>query len=248
MKTRTKPRVAVVGTNALAESLREEISRSADAELVLWEELQANPNAPAIELVLETHNLDLKEKRTQLQLIERVIPRDCLILTSVLAVSATEAASWLTHSSRLVGFATFAPVEEKQLVELAGALQTDGFYVERARQFWLAIGKETEQVKDEVGLVFPRILAMIVNEAAFAWTEKTATAADIDRAMRLGVNYPDGPLAWADQIGLDDIYAVLRGLQRELGEERYRPAPLLRKMVHAGWLGKQSGRGFYRYE
>ncbi|WP_243633247.1 3-hydroxyacyl-CoA dehydrogenase family protein [Paenibacillus xerothermodurans] len=102
-------------------------------------------------------------------------------------------------------------------------------------------------VADETGAVFPSILSMIINEAAFTWMEKAASAEDIDTAMRKGTNYPLGPLEWADDIGLDELLAVLSGLQRDLGEDRYRPAPILRKLVHAGWLGKRAGRGFYNY-
>jgi 3-hydroxybutyryl-CoA dehydrogenase len=102
-------------------------------------------------------------------------------------------------------------------------------------------------VKDAPGLVFPRILSLIVNEAARSLDEGVA-AGDIDTAMRLGVNYPAGPLGWADRAGLDEVLAVLEGLQRETGDDRYRPAPLIRKMVLAGRLGEASGRGFYDYK
>jgi 3-hydroxybutyryl-CoA dehydrogenase len=103
-------------------------------------------------------------------------------------------------------------------------------------------------VPDGPGLVFPRILCMIINEAAFALMEGVASAEDIDTAMKLGTNYPLGPLEWADRIGLDQVLGVLEGLQAEYGEDRYRPAPLLRQLVRAGHLGLSTGRGFYPYE
>ena len=98
------------------------------------------------------------------------------------------------------------------------------------------------------GLVFPRILSLIINEAARSLDEGVAAAEEIDTALRLGTNYPLGPLRWADQAGLDEVLTVLEGLQRETGDDRYRPSPLLKRMVLAGRLGESSGEGFYRYD
>ena len=114
--------------------------------------------------------------------------------------------------------------------------------------FFQSLGKEVEVVQDEVGLVYPRILSLIINEAAFAVTEKVANVQDIDVAMKKGVNYPKGPLEWAEKIGIEDVLAVLVGLYRQFGEERYRPCPLIRKLVQARWVGEESGKGFYYYQ
>jgi 3-hydroxybutyryl-CoA dehydrogenase len=119
--------------------------------------------------------------------------------------------------------------------------------VSAAEQLFKSLGKETIRVKDSAGLTFPRIVSLIINEAARSLEEGVASAEEIDIAMKLGVNYPQGPLRWADQIGLDEVLSVLEGLHRETGEDRYRPAPLLKKLVSAGFLGEVRGRGFYLY-
>ncbi|MBI2360428.1 MAG: 3-hydroxybutyryl-CoA dehydrogenase, partial [Deltaproteobacteria bacterium] len=156
-------------------------------------------------------------------------------------------ASWTSRPERVVGFATFFPLKEKKVIELAGGLQTGAEALSEAATFFGALGKDPVRVKDTPGLVFPRILSMIINEAARSLDEGVAQAEEIDVGMRLGTNYPRGPLRWADQAGLDEVLMVLEGLQRETGEDRYRPAPLLKKMVLAGWLGESTGKGFYNY-
>ena len=209
---------------------------------------EAEESLDTIAMALEVTNLDLPEKRNLIQKLDQLLSPSIPILSTSLAVTATEIASWTKHPERICGFGTFAPIAERNLIEIAPALQTGEFALQQAQDFIQSLGKQTEIVVDEVGLVFPRILSLIINEAAFTLMEGTATAEDIDIAMRKGTNYPFGPLEWADKIGLDEVYAVVSGLHRNLGEERFRPAPLLRKFVLAGWLGRRVGRGFYSYE
>lgn len=203
--------------------------------------------ADTIFLAIEVNNLDLDAKKEQLCEMDRVLALSVPIVTTSLAVTATEAASWTSHPERVCGFGTLVPLAERALFEVAPALQTEEAALEATVAFFRSLGKEIEVVEDEVGLVFPRILSLIINEAAFTLMEKAATPQDIDTAMKKGTNYPYGPLEWADRIGLDDIYAISRGLQRDLAEERYRTAPLLRKLVLAKRFGVRSGQGFYSY-
>jgi 3-hydroxybutyryl-CoA dehydrogenase len=139
------------------------------------------------------------------------------------------------------------PLEKGSTVEVAAGLQSSEAALNIAQEFWASLGLQTTRVADGPGLVRMRILSMLVNEAATALMDGVATPADIDTAMRLGTNYPRGPLAWGDLIGLDVVLGVMRGLQEEYGEDRYRPCPLLTRYAQAGRLGQKSGKGFFDY-
>ncbi|MEH7235676.1 3-hydroxyacyl-CoA dehydrogenase family protein [Bacillus sp. JJ1562] len=235
--------VVIVGDNLLAKELSRSFQENAEVHLV-----DSRLMNEQVDVVIETTNLDKEEKKRRIGEIEASVSPTTLILSTTLGVTATEVASWLTYPERVVGFGTFANFKEGSLIEVALPLQADPSYVQTAAGIFSLIDQDIELVEDEVGFVFPRILSMIVNEAAYALTEQTAEAKSIDIAMKKGTNYPMGPLEWAEKIGLDDIYAVLSGLYRELGEERYRPAPLIRKLVYAGWIGGDTDKCFYHYQ
>jgi 3-hydroxybutyryl-CoA dehydrogenase len=147
-----------------------------------------------------------------------------------------------------VGFHALPPFEECRLVELTHGAETSEGDARRAAQFFRSLGKHVEWVGDGPGLVLGRIVCQLVNEAAFAVAEGVGSPQDVDTAMRYGYNYPRGPLEWADAIELDQVLATLEALHQELGEERYRPAPLLRRMVAEGRLGEATGSGFFDYD
>jgi 3-hydroxybutyryl-CoA dehydrogenase len=240
----TKSSLAIIGENRLSEELLE-LSRGAGLEAVLLADLaELTPTTP---LVIETHTTATEKKKSLLQKLDLALPAPAVIITSCLGFATTLMASWTSKPERIVGFATFYPFKDRKIVELAGGIRTAEGALQSAEQFFKSVGKETVRVKDMPGLTFPRIVSLIINEAARSLEEGVATAEEIDVAMRLGVNYPNGPLRWADQIGLDEVLAVLEGLQRETGDDRYRPAPLLRQLVVAGFLGETSGKGFYSY-
>jgi len=175
------------------------------------------------------------------------LPETTLILSAALGHSAAEAAAGIHARHRVVGFGALPPLQKGQPLELASTPWTEPAALDQAGDLFRSAGLEPVVVPDGPGLVFPRILCMIINEAAFALMEGVASAEDIDTAMKLGTNYPLGPLEWADRIGLDQVLAVLEGLQAEYGDDRYRPAPLLRQLVRAGHRGRTTGKGFFSY-
>ncbi|HEY1374446.1 MAG TPA: 3-hydroxyacyl-CoA dehydrogenase family protein [Candidatus Binatia bacterium] len=238
-----KSSVIVVGGGRLAEELVG-LAQAASYEAKLYRD--ADAAAISSSLIVETLADGEARKRQILNKLDSGSP-SAVILTSCLGFSTTRIASWAARPERIVGFAAFYPFKDKKVVELARGLRTDEAAVTEAAQFFRALGKEALRVKDAPGLVFPRILSLIVNEAARALDEGVAQAAEIDTAMKLGVNYPEGPLRWADRAGLDEVLAVLEGLHAETGDDRYRPAPLIKKMVSAGFLGESNGKGFYEY-
>ena len=197
----------------------------------------------AIDVMIES----IPTKRALIQTLDRALPADAPLIAASMSVSATQIGSWASQSDWVVGFGALPPLAQGSLIELAPGLQSDPSTLGKAQKLFKNLGLETAVVEDSVGLVLPRIVCCLVNEAAHALMEAVAQPHDIDNAMKLGTNYPYGPLEWGDLIGLDVVLAVLRGLFDEFGEERYRPAPLLKQMVRAGRLGKKSGRGFYEY-
>lgn len=182
-----------------------------------------NPELP-VDAVFDLHLSDLAAKH---QFIEGVAAE--LVFTTAVPCSATEAASWAVNPTKVVGI---SPIIGK-MVEVAPALQTAPDVLNRAEQFLKDIGLDVVRVADGPGLVRLRTLCCIINEALTALADGTASAKDIDTAMKLGANYPIGPIEWADNLTPEVVLAVMRALQYEYGEDRYRPAPILMHKVLA---------------
>ena len=199
------------------------------------------------DVAIELHNESAAAKEELLRALGAAIPSEALLLTSALATSTTLAASWVPQPERVVGFGLVPPLPAEGMVELAQGLQTAASHLNRATAFWQSLNQEPVIVADGPGLIRARTICCLINEAASALLEGVASAEDIDKAMKLGTNYPYGPLEWADHIGLDAVLGVMTGLFEEWGEDRYRPSPLLKRMVLAGKLGKKAGEGFYEY-
>jgi 3-hydroxybutyryl-CoA dehydrogenase len=239
-----KNSLAIIGESRLAQELSD-LAREKGLEVSLLSRI--GDIAPTTPVIIETYAGDGEKKKSLLQKLDDFLSPASVIVTSCLAYGTTHMGAWTKKPERLVGFATFYPLKDRKLIEIAAGLGSGESAVSAAEQLFKSLGKETVRVKDSAGLTFPRIVSLIINEAARSLEEGVASAEEIDIAMKLGVNYPRGPLRWADEIGLDEVLSVLEGLHRETGEDRYRPAPLIHKLASAGFLGEVSGRGFYCY-
>ncbi len=249
-------RVVVAGESPFVEEVARLCERTSHKTTVFlvedfFDALEAGPALETLsdtEVVIELHNESAAAKQELLLMMSAYMPQEALIMTSVLATSATQAASWVARPERVVGFGVLPPLPDKGVVELARAMQTDEQSLVQAELFWRGLGQQTVIVGDGPGLIRARTVCCLINEAVTALMEGVASAEDIDMAMRLGTNYPLGPLAWADLIGLDAVLGTMTGLFEEWGDDRYRPSPLLRRMVQSGQLGRKSGQGFFRYD
>jgi 3-hydroxybutyryl-CoA dehydrogenase len=202
--------------------------------------------APA-QLVIEaaTENEALKVKI--LQQLDGVLPASTLVATNTSSISITKLAAATQRPDRFVGMHFFNPVPMMALVEIICGLQTSDATHDAVAALATTLGKTPVSVKNAPGFVVNRILVPMINEAFFVLSEGTAKAEDIDAAMKLGTNQPIGPLALADMIGLDVCLAVMNVYMAEFNDSKYRPCPLLKEMVAAGWLGRKTGRGVYSY-
>ena len=197
----------------------------------------------AIEAVPEVESL----KREIFAELDRVTPPGTILASNTSSISITSIAAATRRPEKVIGMHFMNPVPVMKLVEVIRGLRTGDATTAAVMDLARALGKTPVEARDFPGFVSNRILMPMINEAVFALMEGVAEAEGIDTVMKLGMNHPMGPLALADLIGLDTCLNILEVLHRELGDDRYRPCPLLRQYVAAGWLGRKSGRGFHRY-
>ena len=200
------------------------------------------------DLVIEAATENEALKLEILRKVDAVARPAALLATNTSSISITKLAAATGRPAQFLGMHFFNPVPVMALVELIRGLQTADATVDRVAAFAKALGKTPIVVRNSPGFVVNRLLCPMINEAVFVLQEGLATAEEIDSGMKLGCNHPIGPLALADLVGLDVMLAVMEVFARDFNDPKYRPAPLLREMVAAGYLGRKTGRGFHHYD
>lgn len=196
-----------------------------------------------IEAVPEVEPLKLEIFRK----LDSVVPPQTILASNTSSIPITRLASATRRPEKVIGIHFMNPAPVMELVEIVCGLKTSPETFQKAQELAKSLGKTVVEVKDYPGFIVNRLLMPMLNEAIYVLMEGTATREAIDKAMTLGTHQPMGPLALADFIGLDTCLSILETLHKEFGDARYRPCPLLRRYVEAGWLGKKSGKGFYTY-
>jgi 3-hydroxybutyryl-CoA dehydrogenase len=204
-------------------------------------------DAVSADLVIEAAVENMTIKAQVFSQLDVICPEHTILSTNTSSLPITEIAAFTKRPDRVIGMHFMNPVPVMKLVEVIRGLATSDEVYKTIETLSLEMGKTPVEVNDAPGFVANRVLIPMINEAIFTLYEGIATVESIDNVMKLGMNHPMGPLALADLIGLDTVLSISEVLQEALGD-KYRPCPLLRKYVKAGWCGRKSGRGFYRYE
>jgi 3-hydroxybutyryl-CoA dehydrogenase len=223
---------------------------SADEKAAVLRRIRPTTDIQAIadaDIVIEAIIENLGAKTALFEKLDRLTAAECILASNTSSISITKMAAATKRPDKVIGMHFMNPVPVMTLVEVIRGMATSDETYRRVEDLAKRMGKTAIEVNDYPGFISNRVLLPMINEAIFALHEGVATAEAIDGVMKLGMNHPMGPLQLADFIGLDVCLAILRVLEEGFGDPKYRPCPLLVKMVDAGWLGRKSGRGFYNY-
>ena len=218
-----------------------------DAALARLKKTTHVEDMAAADLVIEAATEKFEIKAAVFKSLEAVCPPDTVFASNTSSISITRLAATTRRPARFLGLHFFNPVPVMKLVEVVPGLQTAPEVVETGMRLAASVGKTPVRVNDFPGFISNRVLMPMINEAVFCLMEGVAEAKSIDDVMKLGMNHPMGPLELADLIGLDVCLDILKVLHDSFRDPKYRPCPLLEKMVNAGWLGRKTARGFYEY-
>jgi len=224
---------------------REKISQEAAVKILSSIHAGTQAYVTDCDLIIEAALESLTLKRELFLSLQETCKKDAIFATNTSSLSITELGAGLDRP--IIGLHFFNPVPMMKLVEIVTGLGTPQELVEKMKNIAVSIGKTPVVVKDDAGFIVNRVLIPMINEAVGVLADGTACAEDIDTAMKLGANHPMGPLELGDLIGLDVCLAIMEVLHSQTGDQKYRPHPLMRKMVYAGMLGRKTGKGFYQY-
>lgn len=205
-------------------------------------------DASDCDLVIEAIVENMNIKSSVFKELDGITKDDCILASNTSSLPITEIAAFTKRPDKVIGMHFMNPVPVMKLVEIIRGLGTSDETYKTVQQLSIRLGKSPAEVRDVPGFVSNRVLQVMINEAIYCVYENVATPEDIDKVMKLGMNHPMGPLQLADFIGLDTVLYIMEILHEGYGDSKYRPCPLLRQYVKAGWLGKKVGKGFYEYK